>query len=74
VGTYIDDGPDAHGQYGAALLFVRWSDAGDRPIGHLETDYLFRGATPAEALVPLLALTLQDVKRHLDACIQGQGT
>src|SRR5205814_9524650 len=46
VGTYVDDSPDAQGRYGAALLFVRWSDAGDRPVGHLETDYLFRGATP----------------------------
>ena len=73
VGTYVDDAPDALGRYGAALLFVRWSDAGDRPVGHLETDYLFRGATPADALTPLLALTLQDVKRHLDTCIQGRG-
>jgi len=73
VGTYVDDTPDAQGQYGAALLFVRWSDAGDRPVGHLETDYLSRGVTPADALTPLLALTLQDVKQHLDACIQSQG-
>ena len=72
VGTYVDDAPDAQGRYGAALLFVRWSNAGDRPVGHLETDYLSRGVTPADALTPLLALTLQDVKRHLDACIQGQ--
>jgi hypothetical protein len=70
VGTFVDDVPDAQGRYGAALLFVRWSDAGDRPVGHLETDYLSRGATPAEALAPLLALTLQDLKRHLDACIE----
>ena len=73
VGTFVDDVPDAHGRYGAALLFVRWSDAGDRPVGHVETDYLFRGATPAEALAPLLALTLQEVKRHLDVCIERQG-
>jgi len=72
VGTYVDDAPDAQGRFGAALLFVRWSDAGDRPVAHLETDYLFRGASPAEALTPLLALTLQDVKRHLDACIERQ--
>jgi len=72
VGTYVDGAPDTLGRYGAALLFVRWSEAGDRPIGHLETDYLFRGATPADALAPLLALTLQDVKRHLDDCIQKQ--
>ena len=73
VGTFVDDVPDPQGRYGAALLFVRWSEAGDRPVGHLETDYLFRGATPAEALAPLLALTLQQVKRHLDDCIQRQG-
>ena len=73
VGTYVDEAPDGQGRFGAALLFVRWSDAGDRPVGHLETDYLFRGASPAEALTPLLALTLQDVKRHLDACIERQG-
>ena len=42
-------------------------------VGHLETDYLFRGATPADALAPLLALTLQDVKRHLDQCIEKYG-
>jgi len=29
--------------------------------------------TPADALTPLLALTLQEVKQHLDACIQAQG-
>jgi hypothetical protein len=68
----VDEAPDTQGRYGAALLFVRWSDAGDRPVGHLETDYLFRGATAADALTPLLALTLQEVKRHLDACIEGQ--
>jgi hypothetical protein len=73
IGTYVDDAPDAQGRYGAALLFVRWSDEGDRPVGHLETDYLFRGTTPADALAPLLALTLQDVKRHLDACIENRG-
>jgi len=73
VGTYVDDSADAQGRYGAALLFVRWSDAGDRPVGHLETDYLFRGATPADALAPLLALTLQDVKRYLDQCIEKHG-
>ena len=73
VGTYVDEAPDAEGHFGAALLFVRWSDAGDRPVGHLETDYLCQGATPAEALSPLLALTLQEVKRHLDECIERQG-
>ena len=73
VGTFVDEAPDAQGRYGAALLFVRWSEAGDRPVGHVETDYLFWGATPADALAPLLALTLEAVKRALDGCIERQG-
>ncbi|PYO41970.1 MAG: hypothetical protein DMD33_11955 [Gemmatimonadetes bacterium] len=73
VGTFVDEAPDPQGRYGAALLFVRWSDAGDRPVGHVETDYLSWGATPAEALAPLLTLTLEAVKRHLDGCIERQG-
>jgi hypothetical protein len=73
VGTFVDETPDAEGRYGAALLFVRWSDAGDRPIGHLETEYLATGADPAEALAPLLALTLRDLKQHLERCIERQG-
>ncbi|HYK82632.1 MAG TPA: hypothetical protein VEU55_05755 [Gemmatimonadales bacterium] len=69
VATFVDDAPDASGRYGAALLFVRWSAAGDRPVGHLETEYLAWGSTPATALAPLLALSLHDVKGHLDRCI-----
>ena len=71
VSTFVDEEPDAYGRCGAALLFVRWSDAGDRPDGHLETDYLVFGRTPAEALAPVLALTLHEVKAHLDRCIQA---
>jgi hypothetical protein len=71
VATFVDDAPDASGRYGAALLFVRWSPAGDRPVGHLETEYLAWGTTPAAALAPLLALSLGDVKQHLDRLIDG---
>jgi hypothetical protein len=67
VATFADDTPE-NGRYGAALLFVRWGD-GDRPMGHLETEYLAFGATPAEALAPVLALTLEQVKAHLDQCV-----
>jgi hypothetical protein len=69
VATFVDDTPDARGLYGAALLFVRWSPAGDRPVGHVETDYLAWGRTPAAALAPVLALSLQEIKAHLDGCV-----
>lgn len=61
------------GRYGAALLFVRWGE-GEKPVGHLETDYLAFGATADEALAPVLALTLEEVKAHLDRCVARSGT
>jgi len=70
VATFTDDAAEP-GRYGAALLFVRWGE-GERPVGHLETDYLAFGATPDEALAPVLALTLEQVKRHLDDCVARQ--
>jgi len=69
VATFVDDSPDARGRYGAALLFVRWSETGDRPVGHLDTDYLAWGPTSADALAPVLALTLREIKGQLDRCI-----
>jgi len=66
VATFVDDDPDPAGRFGAALLFIRWSEAGDRPVGHLETGYLAFGATPDAAVAPLLELPLEDVKAHLD--------
>ena len=65
VDTFADDATgDGGGRYGAALLFVRWGESS--PVGHLETDYLAFGSTPDEALAPVLALTLEEVKAHLD--------
>jgi hypothetical protein len=72
VDTFADDLGEP-GRYGAALLFVRWSE-GERPVGHLETDYLAFGATADEALAPVLALTLEEVKAHLDRCVARSGT
>lgn len=67
-----DDDPDATGRYGAALLFVRWAEGGDRPDGHLETQYLAHGFTAEEALAPLLAMTLHQVQEQLERCIADQ--
>ena len=72
VSTFVDDDPDPTGRFGAALLFIRWSEAGDRPVGHVETDYLAFATTPDAALAPLLALTLEDVKAHLDRLLAAR--
>lgn len=67
--VYVDDEPDADGRYGAAVLFVQWSESGERPTGHLETPYLGFGATAEEAAAQVRALTLFEVKAHLDRAI-----
>jgi hypothetical protein len=69
VAVYIEDEPDLRGLYGASLLFVRWSPAGDRPVGHVESDVLAWGRTAAEAGERVGALSLYDVKAALDEAI-----
>ena len=69
VAVYVGDEADGRGRYGASLLFVRWSDAGDRPVGHVETEVLAWGQTPEEAEERVKALSLYDVKEALDEAI-----
>jgi hypothetical protein len=69
VAIYVDEEPNVRGLYGAALLFVRWSPSGDRPIGHLETETLAWGKTPAEAESRLAVFSLYDVKAALEEAI-----
>jgi hypothetical protein len=69
VAIYVEEEPDVRGRYGAALLFVRWSPSGDRPVGHVETETLAWGRTPEEAESRLDALSLYDVKAALDEAI-----
>jgi hypothetical protein len=69
VAIYVDEEPDLRGLYGAALLFVRWSAGGERPVGHVETETLAWAKTPAEAHSRLESLSLYDVKAALDDAI-----
>ena len=69
VAIYVDEEPDVRGLYGAALLFVRWSPAGVRPVGHVETETLAWARTETEAAERLKSLSLYDVKAALDEAI-----
>ena len=69
---YVDDTPDGQGLYAAALLFVRWDEAGQRPVGHVETGPLAVGPTPQEAEERLGNWSLFDVKAALDDAIRAQ--
>ena len=72
VAIWIDEEPDERGRYGAALLFVRWSPAGDRPMGTVETPPLAWGRSPEEADQRVRVLSLFDVKAALDAAIAAR--
>jgi hypothetical protein len=69
VAIYVEDQPDDRGRFGAALLFVRWSPGGDRPVGHVETETLAWGRSREEATDRLRSLSLYDVKAALDDAI-----
>lgn len=69
---YVDNEPCEDGRYGAAILFVRWSASGDRPEGHVETEYVAFGHTTEEAREALQRMTLYDVKKHLDSAIENR--
>ena len=69
VALWVDDEPVARGRFGGALLFVRWTAAGDAPDGHHESGYLVWGDTPDEANARLGAMSLYDVKAQLDELI-----
>ncbi len=68
AGLFSDDDPDAGGQFGASLLFVRWSQD-QQPDGHLESDYIARAAHPAQAEAAVGRMTLMEVKEMLENLI-----
>lgn len=71
VAIWIDDEPDDRGRIAGALLFIRWSPDGSAPDGHLETDWLVRGADADDARSRLGALSLYDVKALLDDLVDA---
>ena len=71
--VYVDDEPDAEGRFGGAVLFVRWSPDGDRPIGHLESPYVTFGATANSAADAIRRLTLHELKAELERAIDAAG-
>jgi hypothetical protein len=70
--VWVDDTPDADGRYAAAVLFVRWSESGDRPVDHVETPILAFGESGEDAAAQVRILTLLQVKAHLDQAIEAR--
>jgi hypothetical protein len=68
VDVGIDDTGDAEAPVGAYLLFVRWD--GQTVGGHLETDFLARGASEALVREAIARMPLLTVKATLDGMIR----
>jgi len=68
VDTYITEG-DPDGKFCGALLFVRWSDDGTQPVGHLETRDLIASDKRVDVTRHLHALTLFEIKSLLERVI-----
>ena len=72
MAVWVEETPDEGGRYGASLLFVRWDQGGERPVGHVESAELAWGRTKEEAEERIKSLSLYDVKAALDASIAAQ--
>lgn len=70
VDVYIEEDETTNKKYSAALIFVRWSSDGAQPVGHLETAPLAVADLRAEVKSALYALTLHQVKGHLELLIE----
>ena len=68
----VDRDPDEAEAFGAALMFVRWSQRNQKPDGHLETPYLVHGATHEDAKASIEGFSLRKVKELLDLLIEKQ--
>lgn len=62
--------PDVAAPWAAFFLFVKWARIGAQtPEGHLESDYVARGASEAEAVARAGGLSLAETRRILDALV-----
>jgi hypothetical protein len=75
VEILTEHAPEAQPPWASFFLFVKWARVGAQsPEGHLESDYVTRGATEAEARRRAGQLALGEVKVLLDTLIaRGAG-
>ena len=62
-------GPGEEGPWCGYLFFLRWE--GKDPVGHVESGFLSRTDTEAEARAELEGLMLREVKELLDGLAPG---
>jgi hypothetical protein len=66
-----DETGDRAAPWGAYLLFLRWRRVGDQGVeGHLETEFIVRGASEGDVLRELGRMPLRTAKASLDALVR----
>jgi hypothetical protein len=70
----VDETDDPAAPVGAYLFFVRWSSGEPKVSGHIESDFLARGATAEEVRARVGALSLEEVKGILDELVRARGS
>jgi hypothetical protein len=70
VSIETDETGDPVEPFGAYLFFVQWGSGEPQIAGHLETDFLARGASARQASARLGELPLEEAKRILDLLIR----
>ena len=74
VDVLVEDVGAEEGRFAGYLLFMRWRRIGEPGVeGHLESDFLARGASESEVRAALGRMPLLEVKRLLDALIHARG-
>ena len=71
VAIETDETDDPAAPWGAFLLFVRWTSGEPRVSGHLESEFLARGASEAEVRESVGGLPLGRVREILDMLIHA---
>ena len=75
VAIMVDDTGTPEKGFGAYLLFLQWRRIGEPGVdAHVETDYVAFGETMEAAREQLGAMSLHDVKNHLDTLINARRT
>lgn len=73
VDVLADETGDPAAPWGAYLFFVRWRRGAPVLDGHVESDFLVRGATEPEVRAAVGALSLREAQRTLDTLIRAAG-
>lgn len=72
VDILVDVTGDGDPPWAAYLFYVRWSTGAPALEGHLESDYVARGSSEADARAAAGRLSLREAQQVLDALIQAE--